>query len=160
MKRSAIGIAFATVLLSAASAAAQPAIIPRMANAPHDTSRTYDLVRRYLSNPQGGNMKIMSENKATHTIVAKRGGIDTQTWGEWAYCKVSTAHLLDTLKDGSATVTVKIEPVAKDSSLVKVSADFQGTYQLGSSESTTGCISNGILENDILQAVGASSQSS
>jgi hypothetical protein len=153
-------MAFGALLISAASAAAQPVTIPRMARAPHDPSRTYDLVRQYLSNPQSGGMKIVSENQATHTIVAKRGGIDIQTWGEWAYCKVSAAHLLDTLEDGSATVTVNIEPAAKDSSFVKVSADFEATYQLGSSESTTTCVSLGILENEILQAAGASPQSS
>lgn len=160
--RSAImaGMAFGGMLLWVLRAAAQPAIIPRVASAPHSPSRTYILVRNYLSDPQGADMKIVSENPKTHAVVAKRGDINTQTWGEWAYCKLGPSHMLDSLANGSVTVTVNVESAANDSSFVRVVADFQGTYELGSSQTTTRCISNGVLEDDILRAAGASPQNS
>lgn len=150
----AAGLALTGLLSLAARATAQPATIPRMGTAPHSPSRTYDLVRNYLSEPLGADMKIVSEDPHSHTIVAKRGDINTQTWGEWAYCKLGPSHLLDTLADGSVTVTVNVGPAANNSSFVKVAADFEGTYQLGSSETTTRCVSKGALEDEILRAAG------
>ena len=148
------------LLFRVLGAAAQPATIPRMAPAPHSPSRTYNLVRAYLSDPQGADMKIVSEDPKTHTIVGKRGDINTQTWGEWAYCKLGPSHMLDTLANGAVTVTVNVESAANDSSFVKVAADFEGTYELGSSQTTTRCVSNGVLEDDILRAAGAPPQNS
>jgi hypothetical protein len=160
LRRAALATGIAIGVLFAHRAAAQPASIPRVASAPHTPSRSYDLVRKYLSDPMGADMKIVSENSQTHTIVARRADINTQTWGEWAYCKLGPSHLLDTLANGSVTVTVNIEPAANDSSFVKVKADFEGTYRLGSSETTNKCVSNGVLEDDILRAAGASPQNS
>ena len=105
-------------------------------------------------------MKIVSEDPGAHKLVATRQDIDTQTWGEWAYCKLGPSHLLDTLENGAVTVTVDIEPAANNTSFVKVTADFRGTYTLGSSETATTCVSNGVLEDDILRAAGASPQGS
>ena len=138
-------------------AAAQPAIIPRMAHSPDAPTQTFEKLRAHLADNAESSFKLVSADPATHTIVAKRSGIDTQTWNEWAYCKVGPEHLLDTLQDDSVTVTVKVQPSARKTSFVSVSADFEATYALGSSESTTQCISNGIVENDLLKLAGASS---
>lgn len=138
---------------------AQPTVIPRVASAPYSATHTFDVLRRYLSEPVNG-FKIVSEDAAAHKIVAKRADIDTETWNQWAYCKVSPTHLLDTIQGNSATVTVSIEPSGKSSSAVKVSADLTASYALGSNETTAQCVSNGALENQIFAAAGAQPQTS
>ncbi len=140
------------------TAAAQPAVIPRLSRAPHDARRTYEMVRNYLSNPSNGPFTVVRADPATHTVVATRNGIDTQHWGEWAYCKLGPEHMLDALKDGAVTLTVKIKPAGRHSSEMTVTADLKGTYGLGSSETTAQCISKGELENRILEAAGAAPQ--
>jgi hypothetical protein len=93
-------------------------------------------------------------------MVAKRSGIDTQNWSEWAYCKLAPQQMLDTLEDGTVTLTVKIGTGGGNFSNVNVTADFKGTYGLAGSETTAQCVSKGVLENRILEAVGAKPQAS
>lgn len=149
------GFILFTVALCA-TVAAQPTIIPRLSRAPHNPSQTYALVKRYLSDPlRGGFFRIVREDSAKHLLVAERDRIDSKNWSDWAYCKLGAAQLLDKLNDGRATLTVKIAPSGTSFSDVSVTADFKGTYGLGSAETTAQCVSTGVLENQILQAVGA-----
>lgn len=157
MMRPATALVLGLLLLCPALANAQPAIIPRMAQAPQDPNRSYEVLRNYLADSPRSSFKLVSTDPSTRTIVAKRSGIDTQTWNELAYCKVGPEHLLDTLQDNAVTVTVKVEPSPRRASFISVSADFEATYALGSSETTTQCISNGIVENDLLKIVGGNS---
>jgi hypothetical protein len=154
MKQPALSLVLGAVLLWSASAAAQPAVIPKSGQAPRDASRTFEILRNYFSNP-AHMFTLVSADPASHRAVAKRRGIDTQEWGEWSYCKLGPEHMIDTLEDGSVIVTVKIDPAGRGASYVTVSADFEGTYGLGSSETTTQCVSKGVLENNILEAAGA-----
>jgi hypothetical protein len=144
-----------TLILGCSSGAAQPAVIPRLSRAPHDAHRTYEIVRNYLSNPRNGFFSIIRADPAAETIVARRTGIDTEQWGEWAYCKLGPEQMLDSLKDASVTLTVKITSAGKVSSEISVIADFRATYGLGSSETNTQCVSTGVLEDRILRAAGA-----
>jgi hypothetical protein len=142
-------------MLWSAVASAQPAVIPRSAQTPHDPAQTFATLKRYFSDPAMGMFELESAGERSHTLVAKRSGIDLQTWGQWAYCKLGPEHLLDSLVDGSVTVNVKVEAAGKTASFVTVRADFEGTYGIGSSETTTQCASNGVLEQNILTAAGA-----
>ena len=159
MKRFIVVLALDLLLLSFSRAWAQPAAVPRMAQVPRDSAQTFAALKQYFSSPASNLFHLVSADPGTGTIVAKRDNIDSQTWGEWAYCKLSPMHLLDTLQDGAATVNVKVEP-SGNSSFVTVNADFEGTYGLADSSDTTQCISNGVLEKDILAAVGAQQSAS
>jgi hypothetical protein len=154
MRRPASVVLPGLLLLWPVLAMAQPARIPRMAQSPQAPAHVYEVLRNYLADTVRSSFELVSADPATRTIVAKRHGIDTQTWGEWAYCKVGPEHLLDTLEDGTVTVTVKIEPSTKQASFISVSADFEATYALGSKESVIQCISNGIVENELLKIAG------
>ena len=148
-----------TFVFCCSTAAAQPALIPRLATSPHDPARTYAIVKDYLSDPLKP-FTIVQADSARHLVVAKRSGIDTQSWSEWAYCKLGPQQMLDTLEDGTVTLTVKISPGGGNFSNVSVTADFKGNYGLAGPETTAQCVSNGVLENRILEAVGAKPQAS
>src|SRR2546421_5529003 len=130
----------AFLLLWSSNLAAQPTVIPRISRAPHGADRTYEIARSYLSDPPHGLFIIVSADRSRHTLTATRHNIDTQTWGEWAYCRVSPEQMLDTLENGAATLNLTIKD-AGSSSDVAVTADFKGTYGLGGSQTTTECIS-------------------
>jgi hypothetical protein len=147
----------AIVLLCSARAAAQPTVIPRLSRAPHDAARTFQIARNYLADPSHGLFTIVRADPKNHLLTATRHNIDTQTWSEWAYCKVSTEQMLDTLEDGAVTLEVRIKD-AGNSSDVALVAEFKGTYGLGASETTTQCISTGALENRVFEALGAPSE--
>jgi hypothetical protein len=120
-------------------------------------NETYRALKHYFSDPSlSGLFKLVSADEKTHTIVARRSGIDTQTWSDWAYCKLGPEHLLDTLQDNSATIKAKIAPAGRNSSFVSVTGYFEATYGLGSSNASTSCVSKGTLEKNILSAAGAS----
>jgi hypothetical protein len=148
---------FALILFWSTNLAAQPTVIPRISRAPHDADRTYDIAKNYLSDPSHGLFTIVSADPRRHTLTATRHNIDTQTWGEWAYCKVSPEQLLDTLDDGAVTLTVSIQDEGSSSD-VTATAKFTGTYGLGGSQTTTECVSTGALENRLFEAVGAPPQ--
>jgi hypothetical protein len=144
------------MLFYCSAAGAQPAIIPRLATAPHKPARTYAIVKDYLSDPLKGFFRIIRTNSARHLVIAKRSGIDSQTWNEWAYCKLGPNQMLDTLENGMVTVTVKIDPDRGNLSNISVAADFTGIYGLADRQTTAQCVSRGVLENRILKLVGAS----
>jgi hypothetical protein len=155
MKGSRIALALGALLFWYGSAAAQPASIPYRGHAPGSTSETYHRLKRYFSDAATSQFQLVSADERARTMVVKRDGIDVETWNAWAYCKLSPEHLLDTLRDAATTVNVKIEPSPHHTSFVVVKADFEATYGLGSSQTTTQCISKGVLENNILVAAGA-----
>lgn len=155
MKRAFIVVAMVVLTPWYGIAFAQPRIIPRMARVPHDAQQTFRILKEYFSNPALGGLQLISADPATGTLVAKRDNIDSGRWREWAYCSLGPEHLLDTLSDGAVTVNVKIEPSGNNASYVTVTADFEGTYSLGSSSTTSTCISRGVLETHILEAAGA-----
>jgi len=135
--------------------AQQPAIIPRHGVAPYDVATTYARIKNYFAQPSNNLYRVVSDNPASRTLVFKRSVTDSETWSSWATCNVSTAHLLDTLEESVATVTVKVAPSGgSKASFVSVSADFAATYALGSSTTDVACVSKGALENQILAAAG------
>ncbi|MGH7933279.1 MAG: hypothetical protein ACREQN_08915, partial [Candidatus Binataceae bacterium] len=99
--------------------------------------------------------ELSKTNETTGTLVAKRDNIDANSWNQWAYCEMSPAHMLDTLRDGAVIVSITARHAGNDSCYVTVKTDFKGTYGLGSSNSTEQCISKGVLENNLLAIAGA-----
>lgn len=147
-------LAFGPALLWAATAVAQPAIIPRIGRAPHPAPETYIILKNYFADTAVSGFTLVSADPKTRTLVAKRTGIDSATWRQWAYCKMDPSHLIDSMQQAAATVNVKVDPSGNRNSYVRVNADLEGTYSLGSSATTRQCISNGVLENNILAAAG------
>jgi hypothetical protein len=147
-----------TLVSCCSTAAALPVLIPRLGTAPHDPAQTYTIVKDYLSDPSKGLFELVRTDSDTHLVIAKRRGIDTRNWSEWAYCKLPPEQLLDTLEDGTVTLTVKISSGGDHLSDVSITADFTGTYVLAGAETSTQCMSKGILENSVLQAAGATPQ--
>ncbi len=157
MKRLSIAVAVGATILWSGLAVAQPAVIPRIGQAPHSASETFRKLKGYFSDEAASQFRLLSADSKSGIIVAKRSGIDTRTWSEWAYCKMSPTHLLDSLDDGTVTLKIKVEGSGRHSSYVHVDADFEGTYGgLGSNQTTQQCISNGVLEQNILATAGAS----
>jgi hypothetical protein len=150
-----LSLAVLIFFLEESSAQQAPTVIARSAVAPHDVDQTFKLLEDFFNQPANHAFHIEHSDAATHTIVAKRSGIDSVTWSRWAYCKVSTVHLLDTLQDGAVTVTAKASPGGNNTSLATVSADFVATYGLGNATNTVNCSSDGVLERQILEATGA-----
>jgi hypothetical protein len=156
MKRFGTAAILGATVLWSAIALAQPAVIPRIGQSPHSANETFRKLRGYFSNEAASQFRLISADAKTRTIVAKRSAIDNRSWSEWAYCKMSATHLLDSLDDGSVTVKVKVEGSGRHSSYVHVDADFEGTYGgLGSNQTTQRCVSQGVLEQNILATAGA-----
>ena len=150
---------FALILWSGLSLA-QPAVIPRIGQASQSASETFSKLRGYFSDEAASQFKLVKADPHTRTIVATRNGIDAASWAEWAYCKMSPAHLLDSFDDGAVTVKIKVESAGRHNSYVHVDADFEGTYQsLGATQTAQQCVSKGVLEQNILTAGGASQPS-
>lgn len=157
MKRLIISLTAVALFVQCSLALAQsapPASIPRVGTAPHSADQTFKILKDYFSN-SANFYEITNADARAHTIVAHRSGIDSVSWGNWAYCSLGPSHMFDTLRDSSVTLNVKIEP-SGSSSFVTVTADFEGTYGIMSSQSTMQCTSKGVLEGNVLSIVGAS----
>jgi hypothetical protein len=157
MKRFATGAILAAAILWGGVALAQPAVIPRIGLAPQSASQTFHKLKGYFAEPAASQFHLISADAKTGTIIAKRSGIDNQTWSQWAYCKMSPSHLLDSLDNGTVTLKIKVEGSGRHSSYVHVGADFEGIYGgLGSNQTTQQCVSQGVLEQHVLATAGAS----
>jgi hypothetical protein len=159
VKRFSVVAAVMIIILWSGITLAQPTVIPRIGQAPRSASETYKKLLAYFSDEGASQFKLVKADPRTRTIVARRDGIDTATWTKWAYCKMSPTHLLDSLEDGAATVKVKVkvEGVGRRTSYVHVDADFDGKYKsLDGTETAHRCVSNGVLEQNILGTAGAS----
>src|SRR5260370_7903767 len=92
-------VVLAVLVLCSSRAWAQPAAVTRMAQVPRDSRQTFATLKQYFSNPTSSMFRLVSADPRMGTIVARRDNIDSGTWTEWAYCKLSPMHLLDTLQD-------------------------------------------------------------
>ncbi len=119
--------------------------------------QVYAAVSNYFSPDSLHDFQIVSRSrsKSKAEFVAKRTMQDKIKWSEWAYCRVPTMQLLDTLQQGNITVRVKLERESANHTYVTVTPDFEGIYELAGNSRTQQCASNGVLEKDILRAAGA-----
>jgi hypothetical protein len=157
MLKRALVVVPAALLLFATSVAAieQPRLVPRSAHIDRPIKQVFDTLKRYFSDPGLSMFHVVSAESVSGTIVAKRDGIDNENWANWAFCKTGPAEMIYQFNDGAVTVTVKLEPSGKKATFATVTADFQGTYTLGSAENQVACISQGGLEQTILAVAGA-----
>ncbi len=154
IRRPALFLILGAILLWPIVVAAQPAIIPRIGRAPHPAPETFITLKNYFADRTVSGFTLVSADPKTGALIAKRTGIDGDTWRQWAYCKMDPSHLIDSLSEAAATVNVKVEAAGKRNSYVTVDADLEGTYALGSNQTTRQCISKGALEGNILAAAG------
>ena len=101
-----------------------------------------------------GPYSVVSSDPRTDTIVVKRDAIDSDSWAKWSSCSVGPLEMLDSLRDGIATVTISLEPTKRVTDAA-VTAGFEGRYGLTatSNMTTVRCDSRGVLEKDLLMAI-------
>ncbi|HYB92214.1 MAG TPA: hypothetical protein VEC38_14350 [Candidatus Binataceae bacterium] len=161
MRTTAILTAVFLALATAAIAVEQPRLIPRSARIDRPVEQVFDTLKQYFSGPSLSMFNLVSADRKNGTIVARRAGIDTAHWTDWAFCEAEPMKMIYKFEDGTATVTVKVEASGNNRTFASVTADFQGTYGLASSENKIACVSKGSLEENILAvARGAASHPS
>jgi len=150
-----ITIVLLTVL---ASAVAWSRSFSRSANIHRPFAQVYASMSNYFSPNSLRDFQIvsMNKNRSKAELVAKRTVQDQLKWTNWAYCKVPTLRLFDSLQQGDITVRMKLDREGADRTFVTVRAEFQGIYQFAGNSRVQQCSSNGALEKDILRAAGAS----
>lgn len=144
-----------TAVAPAAPAAGQ---MP-MAIEHHGTSKVpaRTLLRTLQSQFAGGWLgpyQVIRSDRKSETLVVRRNAIDSDNWSKWAYCKVGPLDMLDSLRDGAATVTIKLTP-ARRVTYTSAVADFDGTYGLTSASKNVACTSRGVLEDELLATIAA-----
>ena len=142
--------------LTPAFAIEQPRIVPRANEVPKPIDEVYARLKKYFSDPMN-HFQLVSADPKKHTSVAKEWGIDSASWNNWAFCKTGPVEMIYKYEDGTVTVTIKLEKTTKRSTFVKVEADLQGAYRLGSNENKVACQSKFVLEDQILSVAGVTS---
>jgi hypothetical protein len=145
------------LLMGFAAAAAWAEPIGRSVEISRPFNAVYDSLSTYFSPDSMHDFQVLTESKSKSAgeIVAKRTITDPVKWRELTYCKVPALQMLDTLKEGDVTVTVKVNSAGSNSTYVTVTPDFEGNYEFAGSSHTQQCQSNGELEKDILLGAGA-----
>lgn len=141
--------------VQAAPAATTPPAVAHRGQLTGQPDALFAQLKADLSGGKLGPFSVVSVDAPTRTIVARRSNIDSASWARWAYCRMGPLDLLDILRDGSVTLTVRLEPTTKWITWAVVKADFTGTYAIGAEVKQTQCVSTGVLEEDILHRLGA-----
>jgi hypothetical protein len=115
-------------------------------------SRLFPMLEGRFAGGWLGPYRVVHSDPRTRTLVIRRELIDPDSWTKWTYCKVGPIDMLDSLKNGTATVTIKLKP-DKSVTITGASAQFAGTYGLGSSTKTVQCVSTGVLEDNLLATI-------
>jgi hypothetical protein len=142
-------------IVTPAFAIETPRVVPRMQEIQKPVDEVFAGLKKYFSDSSQSTFQLVSADKATHTLVARQAGLSEETWRKWAYCETGPVQMIYKLQDGTVTVTVQLEKSTPHSTFAKVSADFQGTYGLGSNQNQVACTSKFVLEDNILAAAGA-----
>lgn len=133
-----------------------PRVIPRRATVDRPLDAAYGTLKQYFTDSSLSQFTPVSSDDKTHTLVATRSGIGPNDWAELAFCTTSPTQMVYNFSDGTAGVTAKLE-AAGNKTFVSVSADFQGTYTLGSNSIQIACVSKGVLEDKLIGVAGGSS---
>lgn len=156
MRRPRLTIALSLLAgLAASSAWAKP--LSRSASVHRSLDQVYTALSSYFSPDSMHDFQIVSQSKhkSQAEFVAKRTVQDKMKWSDWAYCTVPAMQMLDIFQQGSIWVTVTLERESADHTFVSVTPDFKGTYQFAGNSRAQECVSNGVLEKDILRGAGA-----
>lgn len=149
-------LALSALALCAVAARAQTATpLPHRRPIAQPANQLFEQLKTGFSGGRFGPYVLLGSDARTLTVVAKRSAIDVANWARWAYCPMGPIDLLDSLRDGSVTLTVKLEPTKGPATWAVVWADFTGTYGIAASSKQVQCSSTGVLEEDILHQLGA-----
>ncbi len=141
-------------VLTAAYAIETPRIVPRMREIQKPVGEVFANLKKYFTDASLSHFELVSADELTHTLVARQTITDDLTWRHWAFCETGPVEMIYKLRDGTVTVTVKLERSTAHSTLASVSADFEGRYALGGNQNTVACTSKFVLEGSILAAAG------
>lgn len=141
--------------IAPARALETPRLIPRSQQIARPMDEVYASLKKYFADPALSRFKLVSADPATHTLVATMSGIDNESWSKWSFCKTGPVEMIYKFEDGTVTLTVRVEKTTRHSSFATVTADFQGSYQLGANENKIACSSKGELEDNILAVAGS-----
>jgi len=128
-----------------------PNVVPLTARIANSPSAVFGSIKNYLS-PR---FTLSIADSMSGRIVAKRTGINPDAWTTWAYCKVPAQDMLGDMLASSVVLTITVRPGPGNSSAVSVGADFQATYSINGNATPVACVSNNVLENEILDSAGA-----
>ncbi len=142
-------------ILTPAFAIEAPRIIPQSQEVQKPIDEVFATVKKYFTDSSLSTFQLVSADQATHTLVARQSGISEEAWRKWAFCETGPVEMIYKLEDAAVTVTVKLEKSSRHSTFATVSADFQGTYELGANQNKVACTSKFVLEDDILAVAGA-----
>ena len=159
MRRISIGISLAAgfILGSTVSFAREPKPFAHSAEIKAPYAKVYQNLKRFFALDSSHLFEATEADEKLGVIRAKRIGIDSRTFGEWAYCKTSPLNLLDSLQDATVTVKVRLEKDSPTRTHVAVTTEFVGEYSLaGTNTHTITCETLGALEDQILAAAGPS----
>lgn len=161
MKAVVLSMTAASMLLIGASAAA-PESLGRSADVRRPLNQVNQALLDYFSPDSMHDFQIISRSrgKSKFEITARRTVADNVKWTQWAYCKAPAMRMLDTLQQGNITVRVKLDRESPNRTYVTVTPQFEGVYQFAGNTNTLQCMSNGVLEQDILRAAGAAAMDS
>ncbi len=137
------------------SALEPPRIIPHSGSIKKPPPELFKLLKSYFSDRLESKFELVSADEKAGTIVARQTGIDSARWRQWAACQTDPMHMIYQLDDAMVTLTIKLDPGARKTTFMTVSADFQGRYGLAQDQTTIACKSTGVLENNLLAFAGA-----
>jgi len=147
-------VIFGQIFGPTGTAIAQPGastVVPLKARIANSSAAVFGSIRNYLS----ARFTLTVADPTTGSIVAKRTGMNPDTWTTWAYCKVPAQDMLGDMLASSVVLTITVAPGPGGSSRVSVGADFQATYSVNGNATPVACVSNNVLENEILDSAGA-----
>jgi hypothetical protein len=144
-----------SILVTPALAVEAPRIIPQRQEIRRPMDEVFASLKKYFSDSSLSNFQLVSADKATHTLVARQSGVGEETWRRWAFCETGPVQMIYKLEDGTVVVTVELEKSTSHSTFASVSADFEGTYQLGSNTNKVACTSKFVLEDNIVAVADA-----
>src|SRR5579885_3748878 len=157
MQRSvAILLGLSAAICSAALAIETPRIIPRSQRIDRPIEQVFGTLKHYFNDSSLSGFRLNNADQKSWTLVATRTDIDGANWNNWAFCKASAEQMIYRFEDGTATVTVQLQKAGAQATFMSVSADFQGTYTLGSQEARIDCTSTGNMERDLIAVAGGS----
>lgn len=134
---------------------AQAKPLARSAEVDRPLSQVYRSLTTYFAPDSMHFFQIRQASEPKGVIVAYRSGIDQNTWNQWAYCKVAPLNMLDSLRQATAVVNIKLQRNGPFRTDVTVTPTLTAVYGLGASQHTVECDSRGVLEDDIFTAAGA-----
>ncbi len=156
MLKSIVLLASIALVVQPAFAIETPRIIPRSERVGHPIDQVFGTLKHYFNDSSLSGFVLRSADQKSWTLVATRSDIDGANWNNWAFCKASAEQMIYRFEDGTATVTVQLQKAGAQATFMSVSADFQGTYTLGSQEARIDCTSTGNMERDLIAVAGGS----